>query len=127
MLARARARGRDVTLLEGDAMDPPVEPSSFDAVVLNLILSVVPDGAACLRAALRALRPGGRAVVFDKFLRDGAAPGVARRLLNLGATTLGTDINRRFADLAEGSGALVIHDEPSLFGGAYRVLLLGRA
>ncbi len=58
MLGRARAKlplsGREITLLEGDAQQPPVPEGSFDAVVLSLILSVVPDGAACLRAAMGA-------------------------------------------------------------------------
>jgi ubiquinone/menaquinone biosynthesis C-methylase UbiE len=127
MLARARARlplaDREVTLIVGDAQEPPVEAGTFDAVVLNLILSVVPDGRACLRAALAALEPGGRGVVFDKFLPEGHAAGPARRLANVVTSALGTDIDRTFADLAEGSTCAVLRDEPSLLHGAYRVIL----
>lgn len=128
MLEVARSKlplpGREITLLAGDAQEPPVDPGSFDAVLLNLILTVVPDGAACLRAALRALKPGGRGVIFDKFLPDARSPGPARRLLNMVTTRLGTDVNRRFGDLAAGSGCTVLRDEPSVLGGAYRVLLI---
>jgi ubiquinone/menaquinone biosynthesis C-methylase UbiE len=128
MLARAQARlplpGVEVELREGDAQDPPVDPASFDAVLLGLVLSVVPDGAACLRAAVRAARPGGRIVIFDKLLADAREPSVARRLLNRVTTRLGTDVTRRFADLAAGLPCRVLRDEPSLLGGAYRVMLL---
>lgn len=128
MLARARARlplrGRMVELRLGDAGALPFESASFDAVVLNLIVSVVPDPAACVREALRVLRPGGRAVVFDKFLPDTKAPGIARRLVNQVATIVGTDVNRRLADMLEGQPCTVVRDEASLLGGAYRIVLL---
>ena len=128
MLARARSKrplaGRDVTLMEGDAQQLLVEEAAYDAVIFNLILSVIPDGEACLRQNLRALKPGGRAVVFDKFLPDGGQLTLARRLLNLGSTLFGTDITRRFGDLATGLGIQVVCHEPSLLNGAYQVILL---
>lgn len=128
MLARARAKlplpGRAIELLVGDAQAPEVDPGSYDAVILNLILSVVPDGTACLRAALGALAPDGRIVVFDKFAPDAARVPWSKRLLNVGSSLLGTDITRRFGDLARGTECEIVHDEPSLFGGMYRILLL---
>lgn len=130
MLARARAKlplpDRTVELVLGDAQAPEVEHGSYDAVVLNLILSVVPDGAACLRAALGALAPHGRIVVFDKFASESARVSRVKRLLNVGSSFLGTDITRRFGDRARGAPCEVVHDEPSLFGGMYRILLLRR-
>ncbi len=105
MLARAHARlplpGREVTLIEGDAQALPPGLGTFDAAVFNLVLSVVPDGAACLRETLRLLRPGGRIVIFDKFAPEGASPSPARRLLNGVTTLLGTDITRRLDDLVD--------------------------
>jgi phosphatidylethanolamine/phosphatidyl-N-methylethanolamine N-methyltransferase len=128
MLARAHQKlplpGREVTLLQGDAQHLLVDEAGYDAVIFNLILSVIPDGAACLRENLRALKPGGRAVVFDKFLPDDGRLTFLRRLLNLGSTLFGTDITRRFGDLAEGAGIRVVQDEPSLMKGAYRVMLI---
>ena len=127
MLAKARQKlplpDRDVTLLRGDAQQLLVDEAGYDAVIFNLILSVIPDGLACLRENLRALKPGGRAVVFDKFLPDAGQLTVGRRLLNLGSTLFGTDITRRFGDLAAGVTIQVLCDEPSLFHGAYRVIL----
>lgn len=128
MLAKARQKlplpGREVTLLQGDAQQLLVEEAAFDVVIFNLILSVIPDGAACLRENLRALKPGGRAVVFDKFLPDNDRLILGRRLLNLGSTLFGTDITRRFGDLAQGLNIQIVHDEPSLLHGMYRVILL---
>jgi phosphatidylethanolamine/phosphatidyl-N-methylethanolamine N-methyltransferase len=126
MLGRARAKlplpGRNVSLLQGDAQQLLVDEGSFDAVLFNLILSVIPDGAACLRENLRALKPGGRAVIFDKFLPDDDRLSFGRRLLNLGSTLFGTDITRRFSDLAEGCRITILNNEPSLLHGAYRVI-----
>jgi phosphatidylethanolamine/phosphatidyl-N-methylethanolamine N-methyltransferase len=128
MLARARQKlplpGRDVTLLQGDAQQLRVAEASCDALIFHLILSVIPDGALCLRENLRALKPGGRAVVFDKFLPDSGRLTLERRLLNLGSTLFGTDITRRFGDLTQGLALQVVQDEPSLLRGAYRVILL---
>ena len=128
MLAKAHQKlplsDRDITLLQGDAQQLLVDEAGYDAVVFNLILSVIPDGAACLRENLRALKPGGRAVVFDKFLPDADRLTLGRRLLNLGSTLFGTDITRRFGRLAEGAGVHVLRDEPSLLRGTYRIILL---
>jgi hypothetical protein len=44
--------------------------------------------------------------------------------MNLFSTLFGTDINRRLSDLMQGCPCTVIHDEPSIAGGMYRVILL---
>ena len=46
-------------LVQGDAQGLLVEEASCDAAVFNLILSVIPDGAACLRENLRPLNRAG--------------------------------------------------------------------
>jgi phosphatidylethanolamine/phosphatidyl-N-methylethanolamine N-methyltransferase len=128
MLARARAKlplsGREVTLMQGDAQQLLVDESSYDAIIFNLILSVIPDGNACLRANLRALKSSGRAVVFDKFVPENGKVNFARRVLNSIITLFGTDITRRFDEINDGSGWKVIENEPSLLSGMYRVILL---
>jgi ubiquinone/menaquinone biosynthesis C-methylase UbiE len=131
MLAKARLKldrcAASVKLIEGDAQALLVEPLSYDAVILNLILSVIPDGNACLRSALCALKPTGRVVIFDKFLPDRGSASLGRRFMNLFSTLIGTDINRRLRDLMKDCPCIVTHDEPSILGGMYRVILLEKA
>ncbi len=128
MLARARRKlplaGRRVVLLRGDAQEQLVAPAAFDAAILNLILSVIPDPHACLRSALTALKPGGRLVVFDKFQSGAGRPSAARRFMNFFSTLAGTDITRCFADIADGLPCEQVAEEPSIGGGLYRVILL---
>lgn len=120
-LDRCRAAAK---LIEGDAQALLVEEASFDAAILNLILSVIPDGNACLQSALCALKANGRLVIFDKFLTEGGSISAVRRFLNLFSTLLGTDINRRLSDLMRGCPCVITHDEPSIAKGMYRVILL---
>ena len=128
MLAKARLKldlcPASVILIEGDAQELHVPENSFDAAILNLILSVVPDGRACLKSALRAVEPGGRLVVFDKFQTENKKITPIRRFMNYFSTRLGTDITRRFSDMLDNCPCKVIQEEPSLLGGVYRIVLL---
>lgn len=131
MLAQAQKKlpiaGSKIELRVGDAQALPLDGEAFDAVILNLILSVVPDPARCMSEAIRVLRRGGRIVVFDKFLADDSRPSWGRRLANACSTLLGTDINRRLGDITSGLPCEVVHDEASILGGMYRVILLRRS
>lgn len=128
MLNKARQKLADcpagVTLFQADAQSPLTRDSSFDAAILNLILSVIPDANACLRTTLRALKPGGRIVVFDKFLPEGRHVSPFRKLLNTFSKVLGTDINRRLSDIMKGCPCTVLSNEASILDGMYRVILL---
>ncbi len=130
MLARASAKlplaGRSVTLIEGDAQASLFPQKSFDAVVLNLILSVIPDGRLCLHQAMSALKPGGRAVIFDKFAPKGSRASSVRRILNWFSTLFGTDITRHFGELFEGCGGEILREEASILKGMYRIILIKR-
>jgi phosphatidylethanolamine/phosphatidyl-N-methylethanolamine N-methyltransferase len=131
MLARAQARpplpGRTVLLLCGDVQNLPLGDGACDAGLLNLIVSVAPDGAACMCEAARVVQPGGPIVIFDKFLADRATPGIGRRLLNLLARRVGREINRRGSGLLGGSGVTMVDDRASRFGGAYRTVVVQTA
>ena len=65
-LAARRCEGREnVTFHEADATSLPVEDASFDGVVCVQVLEYVTDILAGLSELYRALRPGGRVVVWD--------------------------------------------------------------
>lgn len=68
MLAAARKRCDDqpaATFEQGDAGDLPVGDEAFDAAAAVQVYEYVPEVDAALAELHRALRPGGRAVVFD--------------------------------------------------------------
>jgi ubiquinone/menaquinone biosynthesis C-methylase UbiE len=130
MLARARRRadalGLTVDLELADASQLDVPTAWFDVAILNLVLSVVPDPRAVLRETMRVLRPGGRAVVFDKFAPDGRAPSRARQMASAVTSVFGTEVDRRLGEIVAGSGCVVIDKAPSLLHGSYRVALVRR-
>ena len=125
MLARAEKRARqrpelDIELQVGDAMDLPFEDHSFDAVILHLILAVVPDSQRALAEAARVLKPGGRILIFDKFLRPGERAWL-KRMLNPLLRHVATRTNVVFEELLEACDDLrCLRDEPALAGGWFR-------
>jgi phosphatidylethanolamine/phosphatidyl-N-methylethanolamine N-methyltransferase len=125
MLARARRRPRPpehLAVMDAEALAVP--SGAFDAVVLHLILAVVGDPGRCFAEAARAVRPGGRIAVFDKFVRAGEEPSPFRRLLNLVTRPLATDITRRLDDVVRDSGAAVTRvREQDALGGRYAIVL----
>jgi ubiquinone/menaquinone biosynthesis C-methylase UbiE len=65
--ALLRERGlAQADVVVGDAQAPPVAPGSLDAVLSSMVIFLVPDPVAALRASAMALRPGGR-LAFSTF------------------------------------------------------------
>ena len=124
---RAVGAGRSVTTRIMDARQLAFPDSSFDAVVMHLILAVMPQPERGLREVVRILKPGGRIAVFDKFLRDEERPSLKRRLFNAFAKPLFSDLNRRLGPLIAGTPLVIEDDEPAAFGGTYRVVTLMNA
>ena len=121
---RAAGIGLSVTARIMDARQLAFPDSSFDAVVMHLILAVMPEPERGVSEAVRVLKPGGRIAVFDKFLGDEERPSLKRRLFNAFAKPLFSDLNRRLGRLIAGTPLVVEHDEAVAFGGTYRVVTL---
>jgi phosphatidylethanolamine/phosphatidyl-N-methylethanolamine N-methyltransferase len=121
---RAAATGQSVTARIMDARQLAFSDSSFDGVVMHLILAVMPEPERGLMEAVRVLKPGGRIAVFDKFLSDEEHPSLKRQLLNAIAKPLFSDLNRRFGPLIAGTRLVIEQDEPLAFGGTYRAVTL---
>lgn len=122
MLARAAPRCGHLNfrMVQGDAQCLPFVEHSFDCVVLHLILAVVPQSQVCLQESLRVLKPGGRILIFDKFLKPGEAAWL-RRAMNPVFRRLATQLDVVFEDLAQAVPELHIQsDQPALAGGWFR-------
>jgi ubiquinone/menaquinone biosynthesis C-methylase UbiE len=123
---RAAALGRAVEVRVGDAQALDYADASFDAVILHLIVAVAPDGRRVLEEAARVLKPGGRAVVFDKFAPEGRRPSLGRRVLNLVANVVATDVTRQLEPLVAGTGLEIVRREPAAFGRVLEIALFRR-
>jgi ubiquinone/menaquinone biosynthesis C-methylase UbiE len=126
MLQRARRRITDNTiqLHQGDVMQLPYADTSFDTVLMHLILAVVPEPPRALAEAARVLRPGGRIYILDKFLRPGQRAPL-RRLFNPVVSRLATRLDVVFEEvLQQNEGLEIITDEPALAGGWFRHIVL---
>ena len=126
LIHRADRSGRQVTAHVMDARELTFPDTSFDAVIMHLILAVMPQPERGLKEAARVLKPGGRIAIFDKFLDDQAQPSSARRLVNLITRTLFSDINRRLGPLIRGTGLAIDRNEPAQFGGMFRSITLSK-
>jgi ubiquinone/menaquinone biosynthesis C-methylase UbiE len=124
MLAHSLKRGGNLNLTrtQGDCMNLPFANESFDVVVLHLILAVVEKPEHCLAEAVRVLKPGGRILLFDKFLRRGQHAWV-RRSLNIFISQIATRLDVIFEDVLETApGLRVISNEPALANGWFRLI-----
>lgn len=95
-------------------------------MVLHLIVAVVPQPERCLAEAARVLKPGGRILIFDKFLQRGKRAWI-RRSLSVISAKFATRLDVVFEDVLDNIPNLkVISDEPALAGGWFRLIELQR-
>ncbi len=109
----------DARVMDGHALEFP--DGSFDAVILHFIVAVIPDPVRCLREVARVLRPGGRAVILDKFAPDEGPVPLWLRLLNPIASLVATNVNRRLGPLLAESGLRIVHREGVTWGGFVQI------
>ncbi|MFE4709276.1 class I SAM-dependent methyltransferase [Paenibacillus sp. NPDC056722] len=131
MLAEARSKVMEderITFLEMDAQNLDFEDESFDVVIANLILSVVPDSERCMQEIVRVTGEGGKIVIFDKFAANGRLSPIMKALRPL-TSVLGTDIGRDFdlLYLPHQERVHITEDRPLLMRGMYRKIVLRKA
>ena len=122
--ARPRAARRGLRLVRGDAMQLPFAADRFDRVILHLILAVAPKPAHVLAEAARVLKPAGRILILDKFLRPGQAAPL-RRCLNVLSARIATRLDVVFEVLLAAHPELqLVENEPALANGWFRRIVL---
>lgn len=120
MVHRTRERGDsvglDVDARVGDARSLPFDDDTFDAVLLHLVLSVVPQPEEVVTESARVLDTDGRISIYDKFISEGSKPSLLRRAANPVARFLFADLNRRLEPMMAGTDLEIGTREPFLRG-----------
>lgn len=124
MVEQARRKGTAARIQVMNAQQLDFPDATFDCVLLHLIVAIVPEPLRCLREACRVLKPGGRVMLFDKYFHGPGRPRLIRRLLNPLMKFLVTDLNLRTLDLAAEAGFRVVHEEPAMLNGMFRIARL---
>ena len=128
MVDRIKKRSLELDLpvnalvMDGQKLD--FQDESFDKVILHLILAVLPDPFACINEAVRVMKRGGTMVIFDKFVPKGRKLSLRRRIVNIFANLLASDITRDLESILQNSGLTVISDEGADWKGNFRLIKL---
>jgi ubiquinone/menaquinone biosynthesis C-methylase UbiE len=124
MVSRAATRADSLAVASeisvGDARNLSFASGTFDAVLLHLVLSVVPDPEAVMAETARVLKPDGQVSIYDKFVAEGEKPSFIRWALNPLTRTLFSDITRQLVPTLSGT-SLETGTRESFVGGIYTV------
>jgi ubiquinone/menaquinone biosynthesis C-methylase UbiE len=119
---RAEALDLDVDARVGDAQSLPFEDDAFDAVLLHLVLSVVPDPVSVVQETVRVLDSDGRVSIYDKFVPAEETPSLPRRMANPVAKVLFADLTRSLEPMLSGT-TLRTEERETFLGGIYSVTI----
>jgi ubiquinone/menaquinone biosynthesis C-methylase UbiE len=130
MLMKLKKRNKKLQLnaqaIVMDAHHLTFQNEMFDCVILNFILSVIADPKQCFDEARRVLKPGGKILVFDKFLDDHEKPSFVRSVANKISAFLFSELTRRFSDIVAADKWKIEMRQPALFGGFFTIRVLMR-
>lgn len=122
-IAKKKFENSTITFLEMDAQKLEFENESFDYIIANLILSVVPDATKCFQEMTRVLKQEGKIIVFDKFVPKNKKLSIPKMLLRPIISILGTDIGRSFEEISP-ENIVVKEDTPIMLNGMYRKIII---
>lgn len=96
----------------GDAQKLPFQHEKFDKIFFPLSLASIPNPSLALQEAERVLAEGGKIVIFEKLMDDGATVSSNRRILNLLTNAIFADITRNLSQmLGNNSNLKIVHYE----------------
>jgi phosphatidylethanolamine/phosphatidyl-N-methylethanolamine N-methyltransferase len=121
---RNQALNHQLEALVMDGQNLHFDDHSFDKVILHLILTVIPNPVKALLETERLLKPGGRVVVFDKFIPKGQQASLLRRFLNLFTTVLFSSLTINFEKIHAHTQLKVVSDTQANLKGYFRIILL---
>lgn len=129
MLNRTKARmlrlGLQGSVMRMDGQQMTFADQTFDAVILHLVVTVVPDPVQLLREAVRVLKPQGKISVFDVLVPRNKKINWARRLAHIPVNFFFSVMTCQFEKLeAQVDEIILIEDSPAEFWGQYRRILL---
>ncbi len=73
-LDRENSLAEPFPFVQADAQNPPFPDASFDGILCECVLSLLPDAGQALHRFAEILRPNGRLLLSDLFLRGAAGP-----------------------------------------------------
>ena len=122
MQQRAQKLNLNATVEVMDGQSLPFPDNTFDKVILHLIVAVIPDPVKCLQEVERVLKPGGEAVIFDKFRPQDQKLSAIRRFFNKLTSFLFSDITRVPEELLAQTNLKMQLDQPANFNGNFRIV-----
>jgi len=116
LMGKAEELHLPVEALIMDGHELEFSDSTFDVVILHLIVAVIPDPDRCLAEVRRVLKPSGRFTIMDKFIPANGQVSFIRRLLNPFTNFFFSDITRDANTLLNDAGLAITEDEAFKLG-----------
>lgn len=94
----------NVTVFQGNALDLPFAPSTFDHIFISHVISVVSDPVKLLKEAQRVAKPGARIVIVNHFRSSNPVIGTLEKWLSPICTKIGWRSDLALQDLVRETG-----------------------